>query len=128
MSTLNGICLITDDLDRLIDFYRAVLSVDCERDGDSIGFQNGGARLFLFSRRGMEALAPGSMAAAGYGSAVIEFQVEDVDREYTRIQRLGAPVVKPILTHPWGRRSFWFRDPDGNILNFYAEVSPAPVE
>jgi catechol-2,3-dioxygenase len=23
--------------------------------------------------------------------------------------------------HPWGSSSFWFRDPDGNIIDFYAK-------
>ena len=25
-------------------------------------------------------------------------------------------------THPWGARSFWFRDPDGNIVDFFANL------
>jgi hypothetical protein len=28
--------------------------------------------------------------------------------------------VKPPTTQSWGRRSIWFRDPDGNNVNFFA--------
>ena len=38
------------------------------------------------------------------------------------------PIVKPPTTQPWGRRSVWFRDPDGNIVNFYADVANAAPE
>ena len=32
-------------------------------------------------------------------------------------------IVKPPTTQPLGLRSIWFRDPDGNILNFFASVA-----
>jgi catechol 2,3-dioxygenase-like lactoylglutathione lyase family enzyme len=28
--------------------------------------------------------------------------------------------VKPPTTQPWGTRSLYFRDPDGNLIDFYA--------
>ena len=77
----------------------------------------------LFSSLGMEEMAPGSMLGVGYGGLTLEFQVEDVDQETARLTSLHVPLVKPPLTYPWGRRSAWFRDPDGNILNFYSIVS-----
>jgi hypothetical protein len=30
--------------------------------------------------------------------------------------------VKPLQTHPWGARSFRFREPDGNLVDFYSNV------
>jgi catechol 2,3-dioxygenase-like lactoylglutathione lyase family enzyme len=68
-------------------------------------------------------MAPGSTANAGTGSAVLEFEVEDVDVEYQRLRDLNVPIVKPPTTQPWGVRSVWFRDPDGNVINFYARVA-----
>ena len=35
---------------------------------------------------------------------------------------MNAEIVKPPTTLPWGRRSVWFRDPDRNIVNSYANV------
>ncbi len=43
--------------------------------------------------------------------------MDDVDAEYERLAGLGIEVVKPPTTQPWGVRSAWFRDPDGNLLN-----------
>ena len=74
----------------------------------------------------MEELAPGCMQGAGHGSYTLECQVDDVDREYARLLEIGAPIVKPPTTQPWGWRSVWFHDPDGNLVNFNAPVG-APV-
>ncbi len=70
----------------------------------------------------MEQMVPGSMQGAGAGTAVLEFEVADVDQEYARLLGLNVPIVKPPTTQPWGLRSVWFRDPDGNIVNFFAAV------
>jgi uncharacterized glyoxalase superfamily protein PhnB len=58
------------------------------------------------------------MQGAGNGSFTIGFEVKDVDIEYDRLNAFGVEFVKLLTTHPWGTRSFWFRDPDGNIVNF----------
>jgi catechol 2,3-dioxygenase-like lactoylglutathione lyase family enzyme len=116
----NGICIITPDVPRLREFYCALLGVEAQVDQEAVTLATRGAELSLFTDRGMERLAPGSMAGAGRGSYTLEIGVADVDREYARVQRMQIPIVKLPVTYPWGRRSFWFRDPDGNIVNFYS--------
>lgn len=118
-----GVCLITSDVLKLRQFYEQVLQVSGEGDDRHSVLAVSGTTLSLFSCLGMEEMAPGSMQCAGYGSITLEFQVEDVDQETARLLSRNVPLVKPPLTYPWGRRSAWFRDPDGNILNFYSIVS-----
>jgi len=108
---------------KLSNFYRDVLQIDFEGDDNFAQFSAEGAQLSLFTFQGMEQMAPGSMAGAGYGGCTLEFEVEDVDREFERLIKLNIPIVKPPTTQPWGLRSVWFRDPDGNIVNFYARVN-----
>lgn len=81
-----------------------------------------GLGLAIFTRRGMEEMAPGSMQGAGTGSFTIGFEVEDVDAQFERLKALGVTFVKLPASYPWGTRSVWFRDPDGNIVNFYSHV------
>jgi catechol 2,3-dioxygenase-like lactoylglutathione lyase family enzyme len=78
-----------------------------------------GANLAIFSAAGMECMAPGSMRAAGHGGVTIGFEVDDVDAEVQKLKSLGIPLVKQPETHPWGARSTWFRDPDGNLIDFF---------
>jgi catechol 2,3-dioxygenase-like lactoylglutathione lyase family enzyme len=123
MKRFNGICIVTRDVRRLRDFYRDVLEVESQGEGVFVALSTEGAGLSLFSEQEMEQMAPGSMKAVGRGGYALEFEVEDVDREHERLTRMNIPIVKPPTTQPWGLRSVWFRDPDGNILNFFARVT-----
>jgi catechol 2,3-dioxygenase-like lactoylglutathione lyase family enzyme len=60
----------------------------------------------------------------GTGGFTLGLQVDDVDAEHARLVALGVPIVKPPETYPWGARSVWFRDPDGNLVDVYARVAP----
>jgi len=118
MRRFHGICLITRDVARLRAFYRDVLELEPEGDGAFCAFPTPGAGLSIYSVEGTEAMAPGLTEGAGTGSYTLEFEVGDVDAEHARLLALGVPIVKPPETYPWGRRAVWFRDPDGNIINF----------
>jgi catechol 2,3-dioxygenase-like lactoylglutathione lyase family enzyme len=123
MKRLASVCIITADVPRLRDFYRAVLQVEPQGDDTFTAFVMDGLALSLYDVRGMELLAPGSMRNAGTGNVTLEVEVDDVDAEYERVLALGVPIVKPPQTHPWGRRSVWLRDPDGTIVNFNAPAN-----
>jgi uncharacterized glyoxalase superfamily protein PhnB len=66
-------------------------------------------------------MAPGSLTAAGTGSLTIE---DDVSGHAERLAAAGVTFVKPPTTQPWGRRSVWIRDPDGNVANLF-QAAPA---
>jgi len=118
----HGICIVTPDVRQLREFYTRVLEVTAGGDDTFTSLEIPGASLSLFAEEGMERMAPGSMEGAGRGAYTIEFEVEDIDTEHRRLRSLNIPVVKAPTTQSWGRRSVWFRDPDGNIVNFYANV------
>ncbi len=117
-----GICLVTDDVPALAAFYMKVLGVKAEGDDTHVELKTQGAGITIFSVKGMEEMAPHSMQGAGHGSFTIGIEVKDVDREYERLQELGVEMVKLPQSYPWGSRSVWFRDPDGNIIDFFASI------
>jgi catechol 2,3-dioxygenase-like lactoylglutathione lyase family enzyme len=120
--TFNGICLVTTDVKRSRLFYEAVLRTSFKGD-DAFAWMEGARGDFsIFSVEGMGKMAPGSMDGAGHGSFTIEFEVEDVDLEFGRLKAAGVEFVKEPTTQSWRRRSVWFRDPDGNIVNFYKSL------
>jgi predicted enzyme related to lactoylglutathione lyase len=121
-----GICLVSEDVPKLADFYARLLGVSAEGDETFTSLSVAGAELSIFAASGMEAMAPGSMSGAGRGSFTIEIQVDDVDETFDRVRPVAAGIVKPLTTQPWGRRSVWLRDPDGNIINLYQPVPIAP--
>jgi catechol 2,3-dioxygenase-like lactoylglutathione lyase family enzyme len=121
----SGVCIVTRDVRRMRDFYQAVLEAKVDGDDEPVTFRIEGAELSLFPAQGMEEMAPGSTEGMGSGSCVLEFEVRDVDRAYRRLVEMQVPIVKLPQTYPWGRRSLWFHDPDGNVVNFYAQVGRA---
>ena len=123
MAKLVGVCLVTSNVPVLVDFYTKVLGVKAEGDDVHAVLSTEGAGIAIFSAEGMESMAPRSMQGTGYGSFITMFEVEDVDAEYERLKALDVEFVMLPTTHPWGARSFWFRDPDGNIVDFSANLA-----
>ena len=116
-----GVCLIAGNTKSLYPFYHALLGEDGHWEGDEhVDFQTTG--ICIFSVQGMESMAPGSMAGSGTGKAVLSFDVEDVDRLWETLLPLGATIVKPPQDHPWGLRSVWLKDPEGNILSLRSPI------
>jgi len=46
------------------------------------------------------------------GGMHVEVQVEDVNAEHARLEKLGVEVGD-LHDQPWGERNFFFDDPDG---------------
>jgi catechol 2,3-dioxygenase-like lactoylglutathione lyase family enzyme len=124
--TLTTTCLITRHVRRLVDFYEPILAIKAKwSGGDYAEFSTGAGVLAIFSEEAQERYIPGSTHTSGSTKAatnrsmVLEFRVADVDQQYRRLQSAVKTWVKPPTTQPWGTRSIYFRDPDGNLVDFY---------
>jgi uncharacterized glyoxalase superfamily protein PhnB len=53
-------------------------------------------------------------------SVILDFEVDNVDAEYERLQESVSDWVMPPKVMPWGARAIVFRDPDGNLVNMYS--------
>ena len=51
------------------------------------------------------------------------FATDDLDAAFGRARAVEAQVVSPIETRPWGERSFYCLDPDGNRLCFVDDTT-----
>lgn len=119
---LMNTCLITTNVSRLVNFYENVLGMKAQWSGDQYAeFRTGIGVLAIFSSDAQEKYIPGSTKAASNRSAILEFKVADVDHEYGRLQPLVTTWIKKPATQPWGTRSVYFRDPDGNLVDFFSQ-------
>ncbi|WEK37831.1 MAG: VOC family protein [Candidatus Pseudobacter hemicellulosilyticus] len=123
----SSVRIITADINRLIDFYEQVAGVQLTRyTEDFAELRTPLATLAIGSTNTLALFGGIEIAkAAENRSVIIEFQVEDVDSKYEALANFfGDTVVQKPTTMPWGNRSLLFRDPDGNLVNFFTPVTP----
>src|SRR5579875_2433610 len=113
-------CIVTDNFDTLCTFYRQVLQIEPHLSDQYAEFLTNAGTLSLWALPAAAQQAPGAFQASANRSIMLEFQVTDVDEQYARLQRMDTTWVKPPSTQAWGNRSIYFRDPDGNLINFYS--------
>jgi predicted enzyme related to lactoylglutathione lyase len=124
-----SIRIITGDINRLVGFYEKVTGVQATwSTGDFAEIQTPHATLAIGSTRTVPLFAPGAARPAGNQTVIIEFLVEDVDGVHQNLAGFVEDFVTGPTTMPWGNRSLLFRDPDGNLVNFFTPVTPAAIE
>jgi uncharacterized glyoxalase superfamily protein PhnB len=82
------------------------------------------ATLAIGSAETVALFKEGSAEAAANRTAIIEFQVDDVDAEFARLKGRVEVVHEPKMM-PWGNRAAQFRDPEGTLVGLYAPVTGA---
>jgi predicted enzyme related to lactoylglutathione lyase len=116
--------VITDDVKRLAKFYEDVTGLAAIfYTEDFAELAAPVCTLAIGSKRTMEMFGVGAARPADNHSAIIEFRVDDVDGEYEKLKKVVSNFVQQPTTMPWGNRSLLFRDPDGNLINFFTPVS-----
>lgn len=119
--------IITSDIKPLVRFYEQITGMPITQYTDDFAeLHTPSATLAIGSTRTLQLFGGERLAkAADNHSAILEFRVDDVDADYRRLADiLGDTVVQKPTTMPWGNRSLLFRDPDGNLVNFFTPVTP----
>lgn len=69
-----------------------------------------------------------TIPAAARGRAaglILNFEVEDPDAEYARLQDAGLPVLLPLRDEPFGQRHFIIADPNGVLIDIVKPIPPS---
>jgi predicted enzyme related to lactoylglutathione lyase len=131
MMNLVSIRIITADVKRLVNFYEHVAGIPViQYTEDFAELQTGSATLAIGSTRTLQFFGGDEVAKASQNrTAIIEFMVQDVDDVYTRLADfLQTCLVQKPTTMPWGNKSLLFRDPDGNLVNFFSPVTTEAIK
>lgn len=124
---LTSLRIITAIINPMVEFYETVTGVPATvYTPDFAEIKTPLATLAIGSVNTLAFFGDADMAKPAQNrSVIIEFQVEDVDARYQAIQKYIKPnLVQQPTTMPWGNRSLLFRDPDGNLVNFFTPVNP----
>ncbi|MEU6679035.1 VOC family protein [Streptomyces sp. NPDC046925] len=121
--------IITSDVARLVDFYERATGVAADWSTEDFAeLRVASATLAIGSTRTVPLFSPGSARPADNHSVILEFLVDDVDGVHKNLTAFVEDFVNEPTTLPWGNRSLLFRDPDGNLVNFFTPVTPAAIE
>lgn len=123
--------IITDDLDRLVSFYEGVLGVQAERLAPVFAeLVLPSCTLAIGHSQTAQLFGDDSVQAASNRTVILEFRVDDIEAEYARLKSLVEQEqwVQQPTTMPWGNRSMLFRDPDGNLVNWFEPVTEEAME
>ena len=121
--------IITDDVDRLVEFYEKITGVSAERPAPVFAeLVMPSCTLAIGHSQTVQLFGAGSAVAANNRTVIIEFHVHDVDAEYERLKPFVDEWVKEPTTMPWGNRAVLFRDPDGNLVNLFTPMTEEAIQ
>ena len=124
-----SIRIITADVARLADFYEKATGVHASRPSEDFAeIRTAGGTLAIGSTRTVPLFAPGAARPADNHSVIIEFLVDDVDAVHKNLAGFVEDFVNEPTTMPWGNRSLLFRDPDGNLVNYFTPVTADAIK
>ena len=118
--------LFVNDLETMVAFYRDVMGMKVDWDGGPYAaLYSGKTQLMLYGRKDFETLTARTYAYPDGLNGTLELafdvgEVSGVDAEYARAVAAGAKPVFPPTDEPWGQRTCYVADPDGNLIEIYA--------
>ena len=108
---LAGVIIWTDDLGRMVDFYRDTLGMTPHSERPHfVSFKWGDVRLGIGSHSGVKG------SSSDPYRVMVNLDVEDIHATYERLSGAGVTIIRPPEREHWGGWVCTFTDPDGNIL------------
>ena len=120
---LDGFGLLVEDMGRMIRFYRDVLGFEIKEteDTENVYLVKDGTLFLLYGRRDFEAMTHRRYdyikgLNGHFEIALYVDTFEEVDAAFHKAVENGAsPVLEPEL-EPWGQRTCYIADPEGNLI------------
>jgi catechol 2,3-dioxygenase-like lactoylglutathione lyase family enzyme len=126
-SGLRHVALWVNDLEACEDFYVRILGMEVEwrPDKENVYLTSGVDNLALHqARTPIPSEAPGRLDHIGF----IINDIEQVDEWYDYMKSEGVVIAKELKTHRDGARSYYCKDPDGNVVQMIYHPPLAKTE
>lgn len=120
---LDGFGIFVKDMPTMIRFYRDVLGFDIREDenDENVEMRKDGTVFMLYRRNDIEKMtnqqfnyAPG--INGHYEIALVVKNYAEVECVYNDVLKKGATQVMPPTIEPWGQRTCYVADPEGNLI------------
>ena len=120
---LDGFGIFVKDMATMVRFYRDVLNFEIREDenASNVYLVRDGTLFLLYRRTDFEKMTKRTFGYANeinghYEIALSVDNYEAVDLTFKEVISKGAiPVLEPT-TEPWGQRTCYISDPEGNLI------------
>lgn len=120
---LDGFGIFVENMPTMVKFYRDVLgfSIREAENASNVYLEKDGTLFLLYRRTDFEAMTNHTFhyAKPVNGHFEIALSVENfeaVDKVFQEVTAKGAtPILNPT-TEPWGQRTCYIADPEGNVI------------
>lgn len=120
---ISATVLIVQDLERCMQFYRDILGLEVVfSDPNSFAFRMEGQDFLLLDEAAAAQEISEAAVAVGQGAGrrvMLCVGVDDVNAAYEGLTAKGVSFIKPPIDQPWGRRTTYFADPEGNLWEMW---------
>lgn len=120
---LDGYGIFVKDMPTMVRFYRDVLGFEIkeEEEADNVYLIKDGTLFMLYRRSDFEKMTDHSYEyVKGFNGhsemALYVDTFEEVNEEYRKAIEKGAVSVLVPTTEPWGQRTCYIADPEGNLI------------
>ncbi len=123
MMRLDGFGLFVNDMGKMIRFYRDVLGFEIKEgeDTSNVYLVKDGTLFLLYGRNDFEKMTSRKYEYikglnGHFEIALYVDTFEEVDKAYADAISKGAVSVLAPETEPWGQRTCYIADPEGNLV------------
>ena len=120
---LDGVGLFVNDMATMVRFYRDVLGFEIKEGEDAVNVYliKNGTLFMLYERKNFEKMTNRKYEYlkglnGHFEIALYVDTFEEVDAEYSKAIGKGAQSVLEPTTEPWGQRTCYIADPEGNLI------------
>ena len=120
---LDGFGIFVNDMGKMIRFYRDVLGFEIKEgeDTSNVYLVKDGTLFLLYGRNDFEKMTSRKYEYikglnGHFEIALYVDTFEEVDKVYADVISKGAVSVLEPETEPWGQRTCYIADPEGNLI------------
>jgi lactoylglutathione lyase len=120
--------IFVDDLPGMVAFYRDVLGLEIEWNGEGpyAEFRHGGIRFSMYARKNLPDLLGRTPEYPKKLNGTFELAInvgasQNVDMQFREIVAKGGLSIYPPRDEPWKMRSAMIADPEGNLIEIASD-------